>query len=61
MQFSHEFEYPNRTSCSDFRPLDNYNWANAEVVVASIDAAAEVAPRVHEPNVDSGVSRPKPV
>ena len=62
MQFSHEFEYPNRTSCSDFRPLDNYNWANAEVVAAAAKAvAAEVAVGAHVPNTASVVSRPKPV
>ena len=61
MQFSHEFEYPNRTSCSDFRPLDNYNWANAEEAVAVIVVVAEAAVRVHVPNIVSAASRPKPV
>ena len=60
MQFSHKNSYPNRTSCSDFRPLDNYNWANAEVVVVVIAVVVEVAVRVHIPNNAIVVSRPKP-
>ena len=61
MQFSFENSYPNRTSCSDFRPLDNYNWANAELAAGAIGVEVEDAGRAHVPNSASEASRPKPV